>query len=240
MLPAAIKAIYPPTCMGCGEPADRDHALCGPCWRETPFIVGLTCDHCGVPLPGEEMNNDGLVCDDCLQVARPWNRGRAALEYSGNARRFVLQLKHGDRTELARPLAAWMAAAARPLVTGPVVIVPVPLHRSRILSRRFNQSALLAQRMGKSLNQPACLDALTRTRRTPSLGGLGREDRFRALEGVFEVTPKRAARLRGQTVLLVDDVMTSGATLAACTEALRAAEVDTVHVVTLARASKAD
>lgn len=239
MLPAAIRAIYPPRCMGCGDPADRDHALCGPCWRETPFIVGLVCDLCGTSLPGQGDSSDGLLCDDCLQVARPWKKGRAALQYEGRGRRFALQLKHGDRTELARPLAAWMAAAARPLVAGPVTVVPVPLHRMRLLGRRFNQSALLAQRVAQSLGQPACLDALIRTRPTPSLGRMTREERFRTLQDAVAVSPRRAGRLTGQDILLVDDVMTTGATLAAATEALHAAGVRSVCVVTLARAAKA-
>ena len=240
MLPAALRAIYPARCMACGEPADREHALCGPCWRDTPFIVGLVCDLCGTSLPGQGENSEGLACDECLRVARPWHKGRAALQYRDNARRFVLQLKHGDKTELARPLAAWMAAAARSLVTGSVVIVPVPLHRTRLFTRRFNQSALLAQRMSQSLGQPACLDALTRTRRTASLGGLSREDRFRMLDSSIAVTPRRAGQIRGRNILLVDDVMTTGATLAACTEALIAGGAGKIDVVTLARAAKGD
>ncbi len=241
MLPAMIRAIYPPSCMGCGAPAEREHALCGPCWRDTPFIVGLVCDACGAPLPGTGEGTEGLMCDDCLQVARPWDRGRAALVYRDTARRFVLRLKHGDRTELARPLAAWMAAAARPLIgTAPVILVPVPLHRGRLFSRLYNQSALLAKEMARSLHQAALVDGLVRTRRTPSLGGLSRDDRFRTLQNAFAVPPRRAARIEGQDILLVDDVMTSGATLAACTEALHAAGAARVCVVTLARATKGD
>ena len=240
MLPAAIRAIYPPSCMGCAEPALEDHALCGRCWRDTPFISGLVCDLCGVALPGEGASSDGLVCDDCMKIARPWNRGRSTLEYRDRARRFVLQLKHGDRTDLARPLAAWMARAAQPLLTGPALLVPVPLHRTRLFARRYNQAALLAKGMGESLDQPTGLDVLLRTVRTPLLGGLNRDERFRTLADIFAVSQKRRDQIEDRHILLVDDVMTTGATLAACTEALMAAGAQIVDVVTLARATKAD
>ncbi len=240
MWPDAIRAIYPPSCLACGEPAERDYGLCGACWIRTPFLTGLVCDACGCGLPGEGRTNDGLLCDDCLRVARPWHKGRAAMSYRDNGRRFALQLKHGDRTDLARPLAAWMATAARPIVEGPMRVIPVPLHRSRLFLRRFNQAALLAQRVAAALGLDCIPDALVRRRRTPSLGGLSREERFRTLQDSIAANPARIDRFAGNGVLLVDDVMTTGATFAACTEALHAAGASRVCVLALARAGKDD
>lgn len=238
MLPAVIKAIYPPQCVGCGTLTDRDFALCGSCWHDTPFLTGLVCDACGTSLPGHG-SSEGVLCDDCLQTARPWNKGRAALAYEDLGRRFVLQLKHGDRTDLSRPMAAWMARAAEPILPEAPIIVPVPLHPIRLFVRRYNQAAELGQGLSRVLGFPQVPDALIRTRSTPSLGKMSKEERFRTMQDLFELRPKRQKAIEGRDILLVDDVMTSGATLAACTTALLAGGAHLVNVVTLARAAKA-
>lgn len=236
-LQSALRIVYPSQCISCGALTESDFGLCGTCWRSTPFAAGLVCDLCGVPLPGEDVG-DIVHCDDCMSIPRPWSQGRAALIYRDNARRIVLGLKHGDRTDLARPSGAWMAMAAAPLWRDDSVIVPVPLHWRRLLKRRYNQSALLANWVGKVAARPVCADALQRRTRTQPLEGMTREARFAALHGVITVHPGRVSRIRGRSVLLVDDVMTSGATLAACAEAALAAGAREVCVLLLARAVK--
>jgi predicted amidophosphoribosyltransferase len=158
--------------------------------------------------------------------------------YRDAGRSLVLALKHGDRTDLARAAGDWMAKAAAGLVTADTVIVPVPLHWLRLLRRRYNQAALLALRMGRTLGCPVCPDALQRTRATRPLDGHGREERVAALSGAIRVHPGRRSRIAGRPVLLVDDVMTSGATFAAATEALLAAGATRVSVLALARVTK--
>lgn len=236
-LQSVIRAIYPAQCVACGSHTEAEFGLCGPCWRETQFIGGLVCDKCGTPLPGED-RGETEQCDDCMTIARPWNRGRAALVYAGIGRRLVLGLKHGDRTDLARPAAAWMARVARPLLHENTVLVPVPLHWMRLTRRRYNQAALLVHGLGRALDRPVCPDALLRPKKTKPLEGHSRDARFAALSGAIVPNPKRVDMIRGKSVLLVDDVMTSGATLAASTEALRAAGADDVSIVTLARVVK--
>ncbi|WP_223163094.1 double zinc ribbon domain-containing protein [Roseivivax sediminis] len=236
-LQTAIRLIYPPACLACGGRVDSDFGLCGPCWTETPFITGLVCDACGTPLPGEG-DRDRALCDTCLRVARPWARGRAAMLYSGSARRMVLALKHGDRHDIARPGADWLARSAAPLLTPDTVIVPVPLHTLRLLRRRYNQSALLALALGRQTGCTVLADALVRTARTPSLDGKTREERFAALDGTIRVTRSRRDRIAGRPVLIVDDVMTSGATFAAATEAMHEAGATEVCVAALARVGK--
>lgn len=232
-----IAAIYPAQCVACDTQTEDNHGLCGPCWRETLFIDGTICDTCGAPLLGDA--SDVVVqCDECLTIARPWDQGRAALIYAGIGRKLVLGLKHGDRTDLAQPLGAWMARAALPLVRPDTVVVPVPLHWRRLLARRYNQAALLAQVIGRDLDRPVCVDALQRLRRTKPLDGYGRDARFAAVSGVIAPHPKRLAQIAGRAVLLVDDVMTSGATLAACAEAARHAGAAQVAIITLARVVK--
>ncbi|WP_120499440.1 ComF family protein [Roseovarius sp. EL26] len=232
-----IRAIYPPGCLICGERVESAFGLCPSCWREVPFIAGLCCDLCGVPLPGQDTGFDE-ICDDCLTVPRPWSKGRAALIYRDQARKLVLGLKHGDRQEIVRPAAGWMAKVAEPLLTKNTLITPIPLHWSRMIRRRYNQSALLGAELSNIVKQPFCPDLLRRTKRTKSLDGMSREDRFAMLEGALSIHPKRYDQLQGRSVLVVDDVMTSGATLAAAARVCLDAGAEDVRIVTLARVAK--
>ncbi|WP_417726908.1 double zinc ribbon domain-containing protein [Roseovarius sp.] len=229
--------VYPARCTLCGVVVDSDFGLCGPCWRDTPFISGLVCDTCGVPLPGEahEMPEH---CDDCLRLARPWSQGRAAMRYHENGRKLVLLLKHGDRHDVVRPAGKWMARAAQPLLRPDTLIVPVPLHWMRMLSRRFNQSALLAQALGRETGLPCCPDLLIRPKRTQTLKGMGVEARHAMLADAIRLNPRHAARLKDRSILMVDDVMTSGATLSVAAQACFSAGAGDVSILTLARAAK--
>jgi len=234
---ATRRVLYPPACVACGAATEGDWNLCGPCWREAGFLAGtLVCDACGVPLPGRDDGTEGTLCDDCLRRPRPWSRGRAALPYRGPGRALVLALKHADRTDLAKPLGLWLATAARPLLLPGQVLVPVPLHWTRLLLRRQNQAQLLAREAGRTLGLPVLPDALLRRRATRSLGREGREARAKAMEGAIAPHPWRGRDLQGRPVLLVDDVMTSGATLSAAALAARAAGATDVRILVVARA----
>ncbi len=236
-LQSVIQAIYPPQCAACDALTDADFGLCGRCWSDTAFLNGLVCDTCGTPLPGED-DGDAVQCDDCLTIARPWDHGRAVFAYSGVGRRLVLALKHGDRTDLVPALARWVARKTAEMPLLDPVIVPIPLHWTRLLRRRYNQAAMLAHAVGKTLGHDVCIDALLRPKRTRPLDGHGRDARFATLADAIIANPKRVAQIAGRSVLLVDDVMTSGATLAAATEALRAGGAANVSIVTLARVVK--
>ncbi len=237
-LQSAIRLIYPPQCAACGERTDAEFGLCGACWREAGFIAGLVCDQCGVPLPGED-RGEAERCDDCLTIARPWSRGRAAMTYGETARQVALALKYGDRLDLARPAAGWMHRAARPILVPGMLVAPVPLHWLRFFRRRYNQAALLAERIAKAEGLEYCPDLLVRTRSTGSQEGRDRDDRFANVEAALRPHPRRGARAKGRHVLLVDDVMTSGATLAAGADACLAAGATEVSVLVMARVAKA-
>lgn len=235
---AALHLIYPPQCITCAAKVTSDFGLCGDCWRETPFIAGLICDSCGTPLKGQETGK-AEYCDDCLTIARPWARGRAAMIYQGNARGIILALKHGDRMDLARPASAWLARAGADVITPDMLVAPVPLHWLRLLKRRYNQAALLSAGVAKLARLEHCPDLFLRKIATSAQAG-GRDARFANLSAAMRVHPRWAERIRGRDVLLVDDVMTSGATFAAVAEAGLAAGAKSVTTLALARVVKED
>ncbi|AKS47692.1 Predicted amidophosphoribosyltransferases [Octadecabacter temperatus] len=233
-----IQVLYPPQCAMCEARTESDFGLCGACWAKTPFIEGLCCDGCGTPLPGDDAPDDRLLCDDCMVIARPWSKGCAALVYKDQARRIVLSLKHGDRTDLVCAVGPWLLKSAEPLMSPETLVVPIPLHRFRLLRRKFNQAALLAGQLAQLAGVDCCSDGLVRTKRTAPLDGHNRAQRFESLSDAIAANQKRVLKLKGRKILLVDDVMTSGATFAAATEACFSAGADDVCVLSLARVVK--
>ena len=228
-----LKMIYPARCVGCGELVEGDFGLCGTCWRDTPFVTGLCCDACGVPLLGPDPT-EIAHCDACLSSPRPWDRGRAVLEYDGLSRKLVMRLKHGDRTDMSRPMAGWMERKARDLARADTILVPVPLHWKRLFRRTYNQAALLSEHLAARLEVSHCPDALIRKTATAPMKG-ERDVRLETMKDAIALNEKRIARIEGRPVLLVDDVMTTGATLEACALALALASPRKIDVITLAR-----
>lgn len=237
---AALRLLYPPQCLGCGQPVAGEAAqLCADCWREADFITGCACARCGAPLPDDGTGLDeGATCDDCLAIARPWRHGRAALVYGGTGRRLVLALKHGDRPDLAPHLSSWLTTAAAPLIRHDMIVAPIPLHFRRLVRRRYNQAALLAEPLARSRGLTHLPDLLLRKRNTMGQDHRGVSDRFANVAEAIALNPRHADRVRGRAVLLIDDVMTSGATLAQAAGAALAAGSGPVSVAVLARAVK--
>ncbi|WP_347139506.1 double zinc ribbon domain-containing protein [Paracoccus sp. SSK6] len=242
----ALRLLYPPQCVACGaivaEGGEDPGQLCPACFPDTRFITGAACARCGVPLPDDGTGADDptLSCDDCLSIARPWQRGAAAMVYAGTGRKLVLALKHGDRPDLAPALAAWLTRAAAPLIGPDTVVAPIPLHLRRLLKRRYNQAALISSRVARAHRAAHLPDLLLRRRHTPGQDHRGAGERFANVAGALAVNPRRVAQVAGRPVLLVDDVMASGATMAAAAEALLAARSGPVSVAVLARAVKDD
>jgi ComF family protein len=229
-----IDTLLPPLCLSCGAMVDQLHALCAQCWAAQSFIAPPYCQRCGTPLHTETAT-DNLTCAACSAHPPRYGRARAVFCYDDASRKIILGFKHADRTQAAPAFAAWMARAGAELIAQADVIAPVPLHYRRLLRRRYNQAALLALGIGRHSHKPVMVDALKRLRATPSQAGLGGRERRRNVARAIAVNPRRQTALKAKRILLIDDVLTTGATVDTCTRALKAAGAASVDVLTLAR-----
>jgi ComF family protein len=224
--------------VACQHATAEPHALCADCWARIAFISRPCCERLGTPFSvdiGGQLLSPQAIADPPV-----FARARAAARYDDTARALVHRLKYGDRTELAIALARMMALAGRELIADCGVIAPVPLHWTRGWRRRFNQSALLARELGRIAGRPVALEAVMRVRRTATQVGLSREERRENLRAAFRPGPSAPQRIFGRRVLLVDDVLTSGATANAVSRALLKAGATAVDVLTFARVVPGD
>jgi len=232
---AVVDGILPPRCLACGTIVDEPDALCGPCWAATTFFAPPWCAVCGLPFP--HPMGDDAICADCARDKPSWDRARAVLRYDKHSRRLVLALKHADGTHLAGALGGWMRRAGAEVLDGADLVLPVPLHWTRLFARRYNQAGLLAQAIRAAGGPPVAPDWLIRRRRTPSQGRLGAAARARNVRGAFALRPGRS--VKGKRIVLIDDVLTTGATVEECARILRRGGATFVGVLTLARALRA-
>ena len=217
----------PPRCAGCGAIVDEVHSFCASCWTEVEFLGDSGCSTCGLPLQATEAEE----CGACLAMPPRIQRTRSAVAYDELSRSIAIRLKYGRKVALARTMARYMA----PLVQSDenAILVPVPLHRSRLWQRGFNQSALVAAEIAQRTGLRSNPRLLRRVKRTPALKGMSRSQRERTVAGAFRVDP--SAELAGRTVVLVDDVLTTGSTAEACAKALKRAGAQRVELVSWAR-----
>jgi len=229
--------VLPPVCISCHDPLDRHNALCPRCWSDLRFIRPPLCDRLGIPLPYDA--GDQPVSSTALRHPPLYDRARAALAFDGIARDLIHAFKYADRHEAVPLFTRWMSDAGRGLIAAADVIAPVPLHPWRLLRRRFNQSAVLASRVARAHGRPVAL-GLKRVRYTKQQVGLAFGARRANVEGAFRVTPRQAAAFAGRRVLLIDDVITTGATVEACAIALKEAGASAVDVLAVARVTDPD
>lgn len=229
---------YPARCLACGIETGVDNMLCQNCWPEAYFIAGNLCLTCGVPLQGPAEETD--LCESCYAHPAIWGRGRAVGLYEGPLRRMVLSLKHADRQDIAQHMARWMLGVEDGMITAQTCLVPVPLHWSRMLKRRFNQSVLIANAIARERAVRVIPDGLQRVRATKQQKDMPRADRFENQRDAIRPHPNRTKMIRGKPILLIDDVMTTGATLSACAEACFQAGAASVNVLVFARVARLD
>jgi len=223
--------LVPPACVVCQTPLDTTQALCAPCWRQIAFICQPLCDRTGVPLPYDP---GGLaVSAGALSDPPDYDRARAVAVYDGLMRRLILSFKYHDRLEPRQLFGRLMAGAGRDLLSSADVIVPVPMHPRRLVARRFNQSAILAKELSRLTRLPVRYGLLKRPKLKRRQVELSGEQRRRNPRGAFKVPTAARRRLDGQHVLLVDDVITTGATVNACARALKSAGAAGVDVLVI-------
>jgi ComF family protein len=228
----AVDLVLPPRCLACGTEIDDALGLCPGCWAELQFLSAPYCRCCGFPVPYTSI--EAPLCARCAQQPPDFDHARSALRYDAGSARLILRFKRGGRLEGVPLFARWMLHAGEELIADIDLIVPVPLHRWRLLRRGFNQSALIAKRLAILANRPWAPGILLRHRATKSQQGLGAISRLANVKAsAFRV--RRPGQVAGARILLVDDVLTTGATVAACTTALRRAGAAAVDVLTLAR-----
>lgn len=207
------------------------NGLSAEAWSRIRFLDGPVCDGCGVPFEYDP----GARCAACQAKPRAFDAARAACLYDETSRDPILQLKHADRVDLAPMLARWLSRAARELIEEADAITPVPLHRLRLLGRRYNQAAEIARPLARLTGTPCLPDALVRRRATESQAGKSGSGRRRNVAAAFEVPAARRKRVEGLRILLVDDVLTTGATAEGCARALKAAGAARVDLAVVAR-----
>ena len=207
--------------------------LCPSCWQRATFLGPPLCACCGLPFEFEV--DPQSLCGGCHRRPPQFARARAAMVYDEGSRAALLGFKHRDQTHAAMPFARWMVRAGAEILADADLLVPVPLHRWRLFRRRYNQAGMLALAIGRLTGIAVAADALARIRATPSQGGLDRSARARNVRGAFVVRPTRSARIRGRRTVLIDDVMTTGATVQECARVLRRGGAESVDVLTRAR-----
>lgn len=231
----AFDTLLPPCCPTCDAPVDASGLMCASCFSRLTMITAPYCPRCGVPFKTTAASGVAELCPACRVHLPVFERARAALRYDAASERLILPLKYADRTELAGVLALHMVRAGAELLASADYLIPVPLHRRRLFARRYNQAALLGRALARRTGRQVVPDALRRVRATSPLGELSAAARAREVAQAFEVRASRRPLLVGRRVLLIDDVLTSGATANGCARALQAAGATAVDVLAAAR-----
>ncbi|MFK7839036.1 MAG: ComF family protein [Bdellovibrionales bacterium] len=233
-----LDTILPPRCVVTGEMVDRQGMISPQAWAKLDFINNPMCQKCGVPFGFEVDGFDaegGLQCLSCLDYPPPYETARAALKYNDQSRNMILGFKHADQTHNVLAFLPWLKNAGTDMLSQADLIIPVPLHRLRLIKRRYNQAAIMANYLGGETNIPVLHNALIRTRATQTQGNLNFQQRRKNVKSAFNVPEKHKEALKDKTIIIIDDVYTTGATVKECTKALLRNGVKSVHILTLAR-----
>lgn len=233
---AVLDLALPPLCPACREPV-AGRGLCAACWSKLSFIGRPYCERLGIPFAYDP--GPGILSMEAIADPPAYNRARAAVRFDDISRALVHGLKYGDRLDLAPMMGRWISHAGRELLAEADALVPVPLHWRRLWSRRFNQSAMLAAAISAESKVPVVTGALKRVKATAQQVGLSRPERAANVQGAFRVPDEGKAAVAGRRLIVVDDVLTSGATVEGCARALLRAGAANVDVLVFARVAEA-
>lgn len=230
---ALLGAALPPLCPACREPVAQTGGVCASCWAQLSFITRPYCERLGIPFAFDA--GPGLLSMEAISDPPAYQRARAVARFDGVARKLVHALKYGDRLDLAPAMGRWMATSGAEVLTNADALIPVPLHWRRLWMRRFNQSAALAKVVAKESGVPVVHEPLRRVKATAQQVGLTQTERARNVQGAFRVQRNARHLIAARRVVLVDDVLTSGATVDACARALLRSGAAQVDVLVFAR-----
>jgi ComF family protein len=227
-----LHLLMPPLCVACRAPISDAHSLCTACWTKLNFIEAPLCDRLGIPFPYDQ--GEGAVSAAAIADPPEWDRARAAVVFDDLSRQLIHALKYHDRHEAGSVMARLMTRAGSDLIAHADALVPIPLYRWRLWQRRYNQSVLLARHIGAISGRPVRPNLLSRIRPTRRQAGLDPETRRRNVKNAFRVPDAALAEIVGRAIVIIDDVLTTGATAAAATRALKAAGAARVDVLSFA------
>lgn len=234
----SLSTLLPERCFSCGDIVGEVGGLCAECWPKITFITKPQCRRCGRPFEFDPFGD--VECAECLRHPPVYEKARSCMVYDAGCRSLILAFKHADRVDMAPTLTTWLQRAGEEVWQGADLIVPVPLHWTRLWSRKFNQSAELARHLALKTGKVYAPDLIRRKRRTPSQANLRAKARAKNVRGAFSASKKAATQISGKRILLIDDVMTTGSTLNACAGVLLWAGAEAVDVLTLARVVRAE
>tara|TARA_R110002096_G_scaffold436105_1_gene668022 strand:- start:25374 stop:26192 length:819 start_codon:yes stop_codon:yes gene_type:complete len=233
-----LDLLLPPKCLKCSGRVDQAHSLCPDCWKGLHFITDPKCKCCGYPFEinlGNDYSALGeQLCGACQKIERSFDKAVSALRYDDDSRQMVIGFKHQDKVEYAAYFVKLLSQAGATMLCDVDIIVPVPLHKMRLLSRRYNQSALLSRLFAREHGIVHTAELLERTKNTPPQQG-NLSKRFKNVRGVFKVGPKHKDTIKNKTILLIDDVYTTGSTTENCARCLKKAGAAKVYVLTVFR-----
>lgn len=235
-----MEWVLPARCPLTGEAVERQGMIAPGAWSTLRFVADPQCVSCGIPLPVTDLSGENIAlnCADCLTDPPPFTRARSALVYDDASRRLILGFKHADQTYAVKTFVPWLKRAGADFWPIDPLLVPVPLHRWRLLRRRYNQAAILAHGLARDTGLPCIPDMLLRTRATPTQGYMKAKDRAQNVRRAFCINERHKSRLKERHVVLIDDVLTTGATVRECAEVLLKAGALSVNILTIARTVK--
>lgn len=223
----------PPRCLGCGESVGEQGTLCTSCWPDITYITSPECHQCGLPFEHETV--PGVICADCSNKPPEYDQARAVFKYTPQSARLIARFKYYDHTHAATTYGRWLHNRVKPLLEQTDIIAPIPLHPRRLISRRYNQAALLTSELHRHSRVMAVMELIKRVRHIPPQASLTKRQRHWNVKNAFDINPKYRSLLQDKNIMLVDDVMTTGATVNECAKILKAQGAGEIYVATLAR-----
>ena len=233
VLEQAVDTVLPQRCVVTGEIVPQQGMVAPHAWAALDFIADPFCERCGFPFEFEV--DEGAVCTSCLSDEPPYDMARSVLKYNDSSRDLILGFKHADKLHAVRTFVPWMQRVGAKMLAEADYLMPVPLHRWRLIARRYNQAGLIAEALSQAVGVSCLLDGVVRIRATPSQGYLTAKERYKNVKRAFAVPAQHRGDIQGRSIVLIDDVYTTGATVKECARALLKAGAGRVSVLTLAR-----